>query len=114
MKNFFMTAVLVFSFIAIAAAQNMPSVQDRVARLKDRLSLTDQQAAKVDSIYTVAQDSVQNITATGQDRWQAMREIMTNANNEIEKILTDTQKTEYEKFLQERRSRMRSRPNSNN
>ena len=114
MKNLLLTAVMVFSFIAVSAAQNRPSVQDRVERLKVRLSLTDQQAAKVDSILTAAQDSGRSITTYGSERREAMQKIMAKAHSDIEKILTDTQKAEFEKILSQPRGRMGNRPNRNN
>ena len=90
MKNLLVAIVIVFSITALAAAQNMPSVQDRVERLKNRLSLTAQQATQVNSILTAAQDSARTITVTGSDRRKAMRQIMTKAHSDIMKILTDT------------------------
>ncbi len=114
MKRFMFTLVFAFSLIAVTAAQNRPSVQERVERMKARLSLTDQQAAQVDSILTAAEDSAKTITTYGADRRAAMRQIMTKAHSDIEKILTDTQKAEFEKILSQPRGRMRNRPDRNN
>ena len=114
MKHFLLTAIVVFSFIAVVSAQSRFSVQDRVERLKTRLSLTDQQAAQVDSILTAAQDSAKTITSTGSERRLVMRQIMAKAHSDISKILTDTQKAEFEKNLARPKGRMQNRPDRNN
>jgi len=114
MKQLLLTIVIVFSLVALTSAQNRFSIKDRVDRLKERLSLTDTQTAQVDSILTAVQDSAKNITASGPERREAMRQLMMQSNTDIEKILTDTQKAEYEKMLEERRSRMQNQPNRNN
>ncbi len=114
MKHLLLTAIIAFSFIAISVAQNRPSVQDRVERLKAMLSLTDQQAAKVESILTAAQESAKSITTYGSERREAMQQIMAKAHSDIKKILTDTQKAEYEKILSQPRGRMGNRPDRNN
>ena len=101
-------------FILSTNAQSRYSGKDRVNNLKERLSLSEQQTAKVDSILTFAMNKAAEISATGQERREAMRQIMTDANNQIENILTDSQKTEYEKMLSERRNRMHGRRNNLN
>lgn len=95
-------AVLLLSLTV--AAQPRQSVQDRVKALKERLSLTDDQSAKVEKIFTEAQDKMKNAS----DRSE-YRKIMTDSNEQIEKILTDTQKTEFKKMQEERMNRMRNR-----
>ncbi len=97
MKNLILTVFLAIAFLAGANAQNRGrfSIQNRVDQLKERLSLTETQTAQVDSILTAAMDSVRSIPDSVQDRRAAMREIMQNSNNEIEKLLTDDQKAEY-------------------
>ena len=43
------------------------------------------------------------------DRRAAMRQIMNDANTQVESILTPDQKDKYEEMMAERRGRMRSR-----
>ncbi len=115
MKNLMFAAVFVLAFVLGTNAQNRRfSIQNRVDRLKERLNLTDAQTAKIDSILTAAMDSARAIPDSIQDRRQAMRQIMTNANADVEKILTDDQKAEYKKMMEERRGRMRRRPYNGN
>ncbi len=108
MKNLMFAAIFVLAFVLGTNAQNRRfSVQNRVDRLKERLNLTDAQTAKVDSILTASMNSVRAIPDSVQDRRQAMRQIMVNANADIEKILTNDQKAEYKKMMEERGGRMR-------
>jgi len=99
-------AVLLLSITV--AAQPRQSPQDRVKALKERLKLTDDQSAQVEKIFTEAQDKMKNSS----DRSE-YRKIMTDSNDQIEKILTDTQKTEFKKMQEERMSRMRNRQDNN-
>lgn len=105
-----MQKVMIFALFTVllisltVSAQPRQSVPDRVKALKDRLSLTDVQSAQVDSILTQAQDKMKNTS----DRSE-FRKIMTDSNDKIENLLTDTQKTEFKKMQEERMSRMRNR-----
>jgi Spy/CpxP family protein refolding chaperone len=110
MKNLILTAVIAFAFIAGVNAQGRFSAKDRIKEMKDSLALTDSQVAIIDSIYTSIGEKIKDITATGQDRRDAMRQIMTDTNAQIESILTPDQKDKFEKMMAERRSRMGNRP----
>jgi len=114
MRSLILTAIIAVAFIFNANAQNRFSVKDRVDRLKDRLNLTDTQTAKADSIFTVAENKIKAVPDTVQDRRQAFRQIMTDADTDFEKILTSDQKAEYEKMIKERRKYMRHRRNNGN
>ena len=114
MKSLMLTAVFVLAFIVGINAQNRFSVKDRVDRLKESLNLTDAQAAQVDSILTAARDKSEALPDSVQDRRQAVRQIMIEANADVEKILTDDQKVQYKKMMEERRNHMRRRPNNGN
>jgi Spy/CpxP family protein refolding chaperone len=114
MRSLILTAIIAVAFIFSASVQNRFSVKDRVDRLKDRLKLTDTQTAQADSIFTSASDKVKAIPDSVQDRRQEMRQIMTNANTDFGKILTDDQKVEYKKMMEERRGRMGRRRNNGN
>ncbi len=114
MKNLILFASFILLFVVGANAQGRFSVKDRVDQMKQRLSLTDEQAAKVDSILSASMDKMKNLDVTGPERRDAMRKIMTESNTAIESILTDTQKAEFQKMLDERRSRMQNRPPRDN
>ncbi len=109
MKNLLISAALILLFAAGINAQGRYSVKDRVDQLKQRLTLTDEQAAKVDSILTASMDKEKNLDVTGKNRRDAMRKIMTDANAQIDSLLTDPQKAEFKKMLEERRNRMQNR-----
>jgi hypothetical protein len=110
MKNLILAAVIAFTFIAGVNAQGRFSAKDRIKEMKDSLALTDNQVATIDSIYTGMSEKIKNIDATGQDRRDAMRQIMTDTNAQIESILTPDQKDKFEKMMAERRSRMGNMP----
>ncbi len=95
-------SVLLVTLTVMAQPRQTP--QDRVKALKDRLSLTDEQSAQVVKIFTEAQEKMKSSS----DRSE-FRKIMTDANDQVEKILNDTQKTEFKKMQEERMSKMRSR-----
>ena len=52
-------------FILSTNAQSSYSEKDRVNNLKERLSLSEQQTAQVDSILTAAMNKAAKISATG-------------------------------------------------
>ena len=114
MKSLILTAIIAVAFIFNVYPQSRFSAKDRVDRLKNRLNLTDTQTAKADSIFTSAENKIKAVPDTVQDRRQAFRQIMTEANNDFEKILTDDQKTEYKKMMENRRNYMRHRRNNKN
>ncbi len=115
MKRLLLAAVFILAFVLGTNAQNRRfSLQDRVENLKERLNLTDVQTAKVDSILKASMDSIRSIPDTVQNRRKAMRQIMTNTNTAIENILTDNQKAEYKKMMEERRGHMRQRRDNGN
>jgi Spy/CpxP family protein refolding chaperone len=95
-------SVLLISLMVTAQPRQSP--QDRVKALKERLTLTDDQSAQVEKIFTQAQEKMKNTS----DRSE-FRKIMNDSNDQIEKILTDTQKTEFKKMQEERMNRMRNR-----
>ena len=109
--GFSIIMLLMLSFVINSQPRRTPA--ERAANLKDQLSLTDEQTAKVDTIYTEADKKIQAAFQNNLDRTQ-FRAIMDSTNTEIEKLLTEKQKEAFKKFLEERRNRMRRmRQNSN-
>lgn len=98
-------AILLISLTVTAQSRQTP--QDRVKALKERLSLTDDQAAQVEKIFTQAQDKMKSSS----DRSE-FRKIMSDANDQVQQLLTDTQKTEFKKMQDERTSKMRNQQNN--
>ena len=109
MKNLFLSISIIFLLFTVANAQGRYSIKDRVQQLKDSLSLSDGQVVAIDSILTTAMNKVKDISATGQERRQAISQIMLEANSNIEKVLTDSQKEKFEQIQAERRNMMRER-----
>ena len=110
MKNLLLFAAFVLLFAVGVNAQGRFSIKDRVDQMKQRLSLTDEQTAKVDSILTAQMEQARSLDVTGPERRDAMRKIMADSNAKIDSILTDSQKVEFQKMLEERRNRMQNRP----
>ena len=107
------SALAVIFSLSVLNAQPRRTPAERAKVLKERLNLNDIQTAKVDSIYTEADKKFQDASQDGFDRTK-FRAIMDSTNTEIEKILTPGQKDAFNKFLNERRNRMRrNQPNQN-
>jgi Spy/CpxP family protein refolding chaperone len=105
MQKIIMIAAFAVLLISLTvSAQPRQSPQDRVKALKERLNLTDDQSVQVEKIFTQAQEKMKNSA----DRSE-FRKIMTDSNDQIEKLLTDKQKTEFKKMQEERMNRMRNR-----
>ncbi len=102
--GYFVMALLIASIVTNAQPRRTP--EERAKLLKDQLNLTDEQTAKVDSLYTLADTKFQEASQNGFDRTK-FRSIMDSTNTEIDKLLTDEQKDSFKKIIEERRNRMR-------
>jgi protein CpxP len=115
LRNVSFLIIMILMSLSMINAQPRRTPAERAKMLKEQLNLSDQQTAKVDSIYTEADTKFQAASQNGFDRTK-FRAIMDTTNTEIEKILTSDQKDAFKKILEERRNRMRgnrSRQNSN-
>jgi hypothetical protein len=93
--------------------RQMPSVDDQVNELNQRLKLSDDQKTQVRSILQnqrdqMAQLSQDNSTAP-QDCRAKMREIHETSNTKIRDILNDDQKKQFDQYEQERQQQRQSR-----
>lgn len=116
-KNLLLIALLAGT-ISLSQAQQRPQrnpeemAKRNLEMLDKRLSLTDDQKAKI-SVIVISQrksmNSLRNAAAAGTDR-QALRSKMQSLQQaqqeEIKKVLTDTQLKAYETYLTEQRDRM--------
>ncbi|MDP3580382.1 MAG: hypothetical protein Q8S39_00515 [Ignavibacteria bacterium] len=113
---FAIAVMLVLSLAANSFAQMGGGMnpQERMKRtleeLKTRLTLTDAQFAKVDTILQAQTAEMTKIREnSGGDR-EAMRsaimDLRAKTDKQIEAILTDEQKVEYKKLQEERAQRM--------
>ena len=112
-KVFGFLIIMLLMLPVVINSQPRRTPAERAANLKEQLNLTDAQTAKIDTIYTKTDKKIQAAFENNFDRTQ-FRTIMDSTNAEITKLLTDKQKKAFEKFLEERRNRMRRmRQNSN-
>jgi periplasmic protein CpxP/Spy len=77
-------------------------------RLGRQLGLTEDQVAQIQPIIANRQQQITSLradtTLTPQDRRAKARGIMQDSRNQIEALLTDTQKQQYEQMLAQRRA----------
>jgi Spy/CpxP family protein refolding chaperone len=103
-----------FSF----AQPRMMSPQERAKNLQERLKLNDAQTQNVVQIYTksdsVISEKFNDGSLSQSDRFTFIRSAMDSTNAKIEALLTNDQKTEFQKYLEERRSRFNRRNDNQN
>jgi periplasmic protein CpxP/Spy len=98
-----------------AGHRQMPSVDDQVNNLDQKLKLSDEQKTQVHSILQDQRDKMtalfQDQSTPQQERRAKMREVHEASNNKIREILNDDQKKKFDEYekeqQQERQSRMR-------
>ncbi len=99
--------LLAFSLSVSHAQQGMRMTpEQRVARLKDSLALSDAQAAKLLPVFQESDKKREAaFAAAGDDRdarRAAMRSVMDTTDVKIESLLTDSQKAKYEDMKKQR------------
>ncbi len=108
-----LSAVLLLLAGSINAQQRF-TPQERAKNLKEKLNLTDEQTAKVEQILTNSNAEIQKLRAGENPDREKFREIRENSNKAILEILTEKQKTEFNKMLDERKPGKRSQLNNKN
>lgn len=115
MRTKIIAAAMFFLIVGITSvnAQRGFDIKERVNALKERLKLNDDQTKKVEAIYEEMRAEMEKARNNSSgDRETMMSEMMKlreKTNTKIEEILTDEQKTEYKKYLEERRKEMQNR-----
>ena len=109
-KLLFLSVVACLILAGSVTAQSRFTPQERLQNLKERLNLTQEQSAEVEKILTASDKKIQELRESNNSDRTKFREIMDNSNKEIIKVLNDKQKTEFNKMLEERRSRWQKRP----
>ena len=93
--------------------RGMPSVEDQLKNLTDRLSLTDDQQTKIKPILedqrTQMQALMKDDSLSQEDKRSKGRAIRESTSGKIRGVLTDDQKKKYDAMEQEMRDRMRQR-----
>ena len=106
----------VFGLVAsVLAAPRMPTIDDQIKELTEKLELSEDQVATVTTIFeeSALPELFDQMAEQDGDResrreiMQSLREEMKKVNESIREILTDDQKETFDEFLKERRE---SRP----
>jgi Spy/CpxP family protein refolding chaperone len=88
--------------------------EQRVARLKDSLALSEAQVAQLLPVYQESDKKREAaFAAAGDDRdarMAAMRSVMDSTDTKIESVLTDSQKAKYEDMKKQRMQRGQGYP----
>jgi len=115
MKKFLLMCCFLIGITAVSRAQGggmRRSPEERAKQLQTQLSLTDDQTAKIATIYKAQATKMDSVrTAANGDRdamRSAMMPMMKDTNDKIKAILTPDQVTAYDKLMQERMDRMRN------
>jgi Spy/CpxP family protein refolding chaperone len=91
--------------------RGMPSVDDQVKMLSDRLNLTADQQTKIKPILedqrTQAQALRKDDSLSDDDRRTKMRALRESTNSKIRDVLTDDQKKQFDEMQQQMRDRGR-------
>ena len=123
MKKFLISALclLSLSIPQIARAQdsdsrphgrNWPTPEEVVARMDSKLSLSDEQKAKITPIIADRQAEMKALAQSSgrrRKKGREMKSIMSESDKKIEAILNDDQKKKYEEMEQEMREQARQR-----
>jgi len=104
----FCAVLLLLGSMSMADAQMRMRMtpEQRAARLKDSLALSDAQVGKIVTIFTESDRKREDAMASAGDdrdaRMQAMRSIMESTDARIDSLLTDTQKAKYDEMKKQR------------
>ena len=113
-KSMMIAAIAVCMMTLVTFAQPRLSPQERTKALTERLSLTKDQAAKVEKIFVQSQEQMKKMTSDDKSDRSAMRKQMEDTQAQIEKLLDDKQKVEFKKWQDERMKRMQDRKSGTN
>jgi len=111
--------LLLAGSVSLADAQGRMRMtpEQRAARLKDSLALSDDQVSKIVTIFAESDKKREEaMSSAGDDRdsrMQAMRSVMESTDARIDSILTDTQKTKYDEMKKQRMQGFQRRQRSN-
>lgn len=93
--------------------RNMPSIDDQVKDLTQQLDLTDTQQTQVKTILQGQRDQMKKLmddsSGSREDKRSKAREIHQQASAKVRELLTDEQKTKYDKLEDDRRQQMEKR-----
>lgn len=94
-------------------ARKLPTPEEVVAKLDSKLSLSDDQKAKITPIIADRQQQMKAVAADQSGRRfqkaRKMKSIYKESDEKIKAILNDEQKKKYEELEQEKREEMKDR-----
>ena len=101
---------------ATQPAHQAPDPQRQTARLSRKLQLTPEQAARIEPILQSRIQQMQQLradtTLAPSDRRGKMRTIMQDSNTQLQAVLTDSQKQQYQQMQQQAMQRRQDRKSS--
>ena len=110
MKKLLVLLVMVLIQFTLVNAQGRMSPKERAADLKEKLELNDEQAQKVEVIFTASAEKAKELrekyAGNRADMMKAMAPINEENDKKIDSLLTDKQKEKYAQMKKERRERM--------
>jgi len=107
-----LAVLLLAGFLSVSHAQQRMRLtpEQRAARLKDSLALSDDQAGKLIPVFQESdRKRDEALEAAGEDRdarMGAIRSVMDSTDTRIESLLTESQKARYEEMKKARMQRM--------
>jgi len=108
--------VLLAGALSVSQAQQRMrmTAEQRAARLKDSLALSDDQVGKIITIFQESDRQREDAVASAGDdrdaRMAAMRKVMEGADARIDSVLTDSQKAKYDEMKKQRGQSFQRRP----
>jgi Spy/CpxP family protein refolding chaperone len=93
-------------------ARSMPSPDQVVAKMDSKLSLSDDQKAKITPIIADRQEKIKELAQSSERRrkkGREMKSIISDSDKKIEALLTNDQKQKYEELKQSRKEQMKER-----
>jgi len=106
MRKFLLMCCFLVGITAMSYAQGggqRRSPEERAKMMQTQLKLTDDQTAKVTTIYQAQTKQIDSLRNAGGDR-SAFRPIMQATNDKIKAILTPEQATAWQKMMDEQRA----------
>ncbi|OOG57884.1 hypothetical protein B0E48_06370 [Rhodanobacter sp. C03] len=101
---------------ATTPVHQAPDPRRQTARLSRKLQLTPAQAARIEPILQSRQQQMQQLRADNtlapRDRRTKMRSIMQDSNNQLQAVLTDSQKQQYQQMQQQAMQHRQDKKNS--
>ncbi len=108
-----MLTFLIFSFSCGQDRSRQFSIEDQLKNLKEKLELTEEQLSEIKPILEKQREEMKELRDSFEgersEMRDAVREIRTETDKKINKLLTDEQKEKYQQMQEKRRQRRKRR-----